>query len=90
MEFLGPVTKYRGELVRPHDVDVFTSDEAGSSRAIVRRLHRVGFEVRAELRNGEDNLFVHLNRGQVDALGISEGSDVWIRPAAGASSVVTG
>ena len=90
MEFLGPVTKYRGELVRPHDVDVFTSDEAGSSRAVVRRLHRVGFEVRAELHDGDDNLFVHLNRGQVDALGISEGSDVWIRPAAGASSVAAG
>ena len=69
---------------------MFTSDEAGSTRAVVRRLHRVGFEVRAELHDGDDNLFVHLNRGQVDALGISEGSQVWIRPAAGASSVSAG
>ena len=90
MEFLGPVTRYRGELMRPHDVDVFTSNQAGASRAVVRRLHRVGFEVRAELRDGEDDLFVHLNRGQVDALGLTEGAAVWIRPAAGASVVAAG
>ena len=79
MEFLGPVTNYRGDLVRPHDVDVFTSDEAGASPAVIRRLHRVGFEVRAELCDGDRSLFVHMNRGQVDALGLTEGANVWIQ-----------
>ena len=87
MEFLGPVTTYRGDLVRPHDVDVFLSAEAGATPAQVVRLHRVGFEVRAELRDADGNLFVHLNRGQVDALGLVAGGQVWSRPAAGASSV---
>ncbi len=52
MSFLGPVTTLRGELIRPHDVDVYTSPgaAAGSVPGEVVRLLRVGFEVRLTVR----------------------------------------
>jgi sulfate transport system ATP-binding protein len=90
MEFLGPVTRLGGRLVRPHDVDVFGRDTSGTVPATVQRLQRVGFEVRAELREAQADLQVQLTRGQVDSLGLTEGDTVWIRPAAAAATVVAG
>lgn len=56
MEFLGPVTRLNGQLVRPHDIDVFTTAEPGTIPARVEKLQRVGFEVRANLRH-QDAVF---------------------------------
>ena len=50
MGFLGPVTRLGEHLVRPHDIEVLTADSAGAVPATVRRLVRVGFQVRAELQ----------------------------------------
>ncbi len=51
MSFLGPVTRLEGQLIRPHDIDVFTSGSAGSGIAgEVVRLLRVGFETRLTVR----------------------------------------
>jgi len=51
MSFLGPVTRLRGELIRPHDIDVHTVETtAGSVAGEVVRLLRVGFEVRLTVR----------------------------------------
>ncbi|HEY0169183.1 MAG TPA: sulfate ABC transporter ATP-binding protein [Jatrophihabitans sp.] len=50
MGFLGPVTRLGEHLVRPHDIEVLTADSVGAVPASVRRLTRVGFQVRAELR----------------------------------------
>ena len=50
MGFLGPVTRLGPRLVRPHDIDVFPAATANAVEAVVLRLQRVGFEVRAELR----------------------------------------
>ncbi|MEP6851170.1 MAG: TOBE-like domain-containing protein [bacterium] len=88
MEFLGPVTRLHGRLVRPHDLDVFDSPEPGSVEATVERLQRVGFEVRADLREADRDVRVQLTRGQVESLRLKEGSTVWVRPAEGASEVV--
>ncbi len=52
MGFLGPVTRLGEHLVRPHDIEVLTSDSTGAVPATVRRLVRVGFQVRAELHSG--------------------------------------
>jgi sulfate transport system ATP-binding protein len=58
MSFLGPVTRLRGALIRPHDIDVLTSGAAVSaagSPAVageVTRMLRVGFEVRLTVRPG--------------------------------------
>jgi sulfate transport system ATP-binding protein len=58
MGFLGPVTRLGEHLVRPHDIEVLTTDSTGAVPATVRRLVRVGFQVRAEL---------HLGNGQAAA-----------------------
>ncbi len=85
MEFLGPVTRLGGNLVRPHDIDIFSTAEPGTIQARVNKLQRVGFEVRADLRDADENLWVQLTRGQVESLALTEGASVWLRPAKNAS-----
>jgi sulfate transport system ATP-binding protein len=81
MEFLGPITRLGGKLVRPHDVDISTERVDGSVEAEVTRLQRIGFEVRAELRAGDEELWAQLTRGQAEHLELAEGSRVWVRAA---------
>src|SRR3954449_4166395 len=45
MSFLGPVTTLGGRLVRPHDIEIFTTAAPDTTPATVTRLQRVGFEV---------------------------------------------
>jgi sulfate transport system ATP-binding protein len=89
MSFLGPVTRLGERLVRPHDIEVLSSDVAGAVRAEVVRLVRIGFEVRAELRAGSDAepTTVQLTRGQADALDLQPGRTAWLRPAHDASTL---
>ena len=49
MSFLGPVTTLDGRLVRPHDIEIFTSPVPEAIPAHVARMQRVGFEVRVEM-----------------------------------------
>jgi sulfate transport system ATP-binding protein len=88
MSFLGPVTRFDGQLVRPHDLEVFAEFTSGTTQATVTRLQRVGFEVRVELRAGESTPWVQLTRGQADALNLSDGSTVWLRPSRVAHTLV--
>jgi sulfate transport system ATP-binding protein len=80
MSFLGPVTRFDGQLVRPHDLEVFSEFTSDTTQATVTRLQRVGFEVRVELEAGESTPWVQLTRGQADALNLQKGSTVWLRP----------
>jgi sulfate transport system ATP-binding protein len=90
MSFLGPVTRLGGHLVRPHDIEVLTSDSVGAVQARVTRLVRIGFEVRAELQAGDCEPWVQLTRGQADALDLTADSVVWLRPAHDASTLAAG
>jgi sulfate transport system ATP-binding protein len=81
MGFLGPVTQLGGQLVRPHDLEIFTVETPDTVTADVVRLQRVGFEVRAELQAGNEKPWAQLTRGQAEALQLSVGSQVWIRLA---------
>jgi sulfate transport system ATP-binding protein len=90
MSFLGPVTRLGGHLVRPHDIEVLTSDSVGAVEARVTRLVRIGFEVRAELQAGDSEPWVQLTRGQADALDLTTDSVVWLRPAHDASTLAAG
>jgi sulfate/thiosulfate transport system ATP-binding protein len=81
MEFLGPVTRLGGRLVRPHDLELFDTQLDGTVAAQITRLQRIGFEVRAELAAGDDAPWAQLTRGQAEALELSEGSRVWVRAA---------
>jgi sulfate transport system ATP-binding protein len=90
MGFLGPVTTLGRHLVRPHDIEVLTSESTGAVEARVTRLVRIGFEVRAELQAGDSEPWVQLTRGQADALDLGADSVVWLRPAHDASTLAVG
>ena len=94
MGFLGPVTRLGGRLVRPHDIEVLTCDSVGAVPGRVRRLSRIGFQVRAELSvaGGAESAdtAVQLTRGQADALGLRIGDLVWLRPSQHASVLAAG
>jgi sulfate/thiosulfate transport system ATP-binding protein len=79
MEFLGPVTRLGGRLVRPHDVELFPWPVQGAVPAQISRLQRIGFEVRAELQVGDEQPWAQLTRGQAEQLQLVEGSGVWVR-----------
>ncbi len=87
MKFLGPVTELNGELVRPHDIELFADDPGNASLGQVSRLSRVGFEVRIEIVAGTQTVLVTQTRPQFAALGVGEGSFVWLRPARALSHV---
>ena len=103
MSFLGPVTHLDGRLIRPHDIDVFTSDRAGAVAGEVVRLLRVGFETRLTVRpvssiggsqagevaapGEEDEVTVVLTRSHARELGLDVGSKVWLAPNPGATTV---
>ena len=79
MSFLGPVTRLHGGLVRPHDLELVGVAARGSTPALVERVARLGFEVRIELRVGEDDVWVQTTRDTADRLGIEPGHTVHVR-----------
>ncbi|HTE73808.1 MAG TPA: sulfate ABC transporter ATP-binding protein [Actinomycetes bacterium] len=82
MSFLGPVTKLDGQLVRPHDIELFTETRPDTTPAVVDRVTRLGFEVRVDLTVGEEEVWAQVTRGTLDQLGIEEGRTVHVRRAA--------
>jgi sulfate/thiosulfate transport system ATP-binding protein len=87
MKFLGPVTELNGELLRPHDIELFAGDPGNASIGQVARVSRVGFEVRIEIAAGAQTVLVTQTRPQFAALDVGEGSPVWLRPARGLAHV---
>jgi len=85
MGFLGPVSKVRGELVRPHDVALSDRPEDGWEEAMVQRVVHLGFEVRVEVvRHDGEEVSVQLTRAEAEALEPEAGSIVWLRPPSSA------
>jgi sulfate transport system ATP-binding protein len=95
MEFLGPVTHFRGELVRPHDIDMFASRASEAVAGRVVATQRVGFEVRVRIvLTSSDaptvtptNTSVSVTRAHFEDLGVGVGDEVWLRVARGAARV---
>ncbi len=85
MGFLGPVTQFGDQLVRPHDIEIFTSATTDTLPATVTRLQRIGYEVRAEFDAGASQPWVQLTRGQADGLGLAVGDPAWLRRSPEAS-----
>jgi sulfate transport system ATP-binding protein len=85
MSFLGPVTTLGEQLIRPHDIELFTDPVPEGLPAKITRLQRIGFEVRAEF--GDNGSWAQLTRGQSEALNLCEGADVWVRPAPGSTHI---
>lgn len=80
MGFVGPVTRVGDRLVRPHDVQVLAEPAEAAEAAVVQRLVRLGFEVRAELLPAEgEPITAQLSRAEADLLELAEGDIVHVR-----------
>jgi sulfate transport system ATP-binding protein len=88
MRFLGPVTQFDNELVRPHDLELLTSNAGDATIGHVSRVVRVGFEVRVDVTTDDEVVLVSLTRSEFNALGIGVASTVWVRTVPGAPSVI--
>lgn len=99
MGFLGEVTTLGGVVLRPHDIEVALQPGlAGAVRGTVTRVLRVGFEVRVTVRTGDGDptavsaqaspdTTVVLTRTHARQLGLDAGTQVWLTPAPGATTV---
>jgi sulfate transport system ATP-binding protein len=88
MSFLGPVTSLNGKLVRPHDIEVYTSPEDPQGKpGKIKRLLRVGFEVRLTIELEEADhptVEVTVTRATQRHLELTEGLRVWVAHTNGA------
>ncbi|WP_375493090.1 sulfate/molybdate ABC transporter ATP-binding protein [uncultured Jatrophihabitans sp.] len=88
MSFLGPVTTFDGRLVRPHDIELFASPADGTVEGRVRRVQRIGFEVRAEIEHASaEPTTAQLTRGQSESLRLADDAQVWLRAAPNSTSL---
>jgi sulfate/thiosulfate transport system ATP-binding protein len=79
MSFIGPVSHFGEELVRPHDIDVRREPNGSAERATVERVVHLGFEVRADLalEDGRE-VWVQMTRDEATALDLKEGAQVFV------------
>jgi sulfate/thiosulfate transport system ATP-binding protein len=81
MTFIGPVSEFGEQLVRPHDFEVRREPNGSAARATVERIVHLGFEVRADLalEDGRE-VWVQMTRGEAEALELERGSHVFVAP----------
>jgi sulfate transport system ATP-binding protein len=80
MNFIGPVTKIDGRLVRPHDLQLLTEAGEATEPAVIERIVRLGFEVRVELALGDGQpVSVQLARSEAEELELRDGDIVHVR-----------
>ena len=83
MGFLGPVSRLRGGLVRPHDLVLQPEPDARAVEAQVARIVHLGFEVRVELELADDGTATaQLTRHEAEQLELQPGDIVYVRPSA--------
>lgn len=81
MSFVGEVNRIGEHFVRPHDMDMLGSAEAGTEPGRVERVVKLGFEVRVELAMSDDReIWAQLTREEADRLDLAEGKTVHVRP----------
>jgi sulfate/thiosulfate transport system ATP-binding protein len=79
MSFIGPVSHFGEELVRPHDLDVRREPNGSAERATVERVVHLGFEVRADLELEDGRaVWVQMTRDEATALDLQEGAQVFV------------
>jgi sulfate/thiosulfate transport system ATP-binding protein len=78
MSFLGPVTRLRGNLVRPHDLVVTPEPFPGAVPAVVQRVVRLGFEVRLDALAEGEPIWAQLTRQAARGLPLDPGSTLYI------------
>jgi sulfate transport system ATP-binding protein len=81
MTFIGPVSAFGEELVRPHDFEVRREPNGSAERATVERVVHLGFEVRADLALDDGReVWVQMTRDEAAALELEQGAQVFVRP----------
>ncbi len=82
MSFLGPVTRFNGQLVRPHDIELLAGGSAPDDAVsgTITRLNRVGFEIRLVVTCAGGDIDVTLTRAESRGLRLEQGAVVWLRP----------
>jgi sulfate transport system ATP-binding protein len=80
MSFLGPVTTIDGALLRPHDVEILTTEVPGSRQATIDRVTRLGFEVRIDLDVDGAPAWAQVTRGTAEHLDLKAGDHIWVLP----------
>jgi sulfate transport system ATP-binding protein len=81
MGFVGSVNRLGNAFVRPHDLELSLVPNGATREAMVMRLVRLGFEVRAELvRDDGEQLVAQLTREDADGLELGLGQIVYVRP----------
>jgi sulfate/thiosulfate transport system ATP-binding protein len=79
MSFIGPVSHFGEELVRPHDIDVRREPNGSAERATVERVVHLGFEVRADLALDDGReVWVQMTRDEAQELDLQEGTQVFV------------
>jgi sulfate/thiosulfate transport system ATP-binding protein len=80
MRFVGPVSEWDGNLVRPHDIDILTAPRDGTQEAMVERVVHLGFEVRVLFSLADGQLLpVQITRGRAAELELEPGTIVYVR-----------
>jgi sulfate transport system ATP-binding protein len=80
MNFVGPVTKLDGRLIRPHDVEVLPAPSEAAAEAVVERVTHLGFEVRVDLALGDGSpVTAQLTRAEAEELELRQGDIVYVR-----------
>ena len=80
LTFVGEATKFRGDLVRPHDVVLGALPEDGAEEALVERIAYLGFEVRVQLVLGDGERFdAQITHDEAERLELSRGQIVYAR-----------
>jgi sulfate/thiosulfate transport system ATP-binding protein len=90
MNFIGPVTRLDGRLVRPHDLQILIDPAPSTEQAVADRIVRLGFEVRVDLTLGNGELVaVQLPRNEAEQLELRDGDIVHVRATQLESPTVT-
>ncbi len=79
MSFLGPVTKLKGQLVRPHDLVLSAEPADGAVPAVVERVVRLGFEVRVDATVDGEPIWAQVTRYRAQLLSLKPGDTVYVR-----------
>jgi sulfate/thiosulfate transport system ATP-binding protein len=80
LTFVGEATKFRGDLVRPHDVVLGALPEDGAEEALVERIAYLGFEVRVQLVLGDGERFdAQITHDEAERLELARGQIIYAR-----------
>jgi sulfate transport system ATP-binding protein len=81
MSFVGSASRFDDGWVRPHDIEVVLEPNGTTREAQVERIVHLGFDVRAELVDGDGAQFAaQLTREHAETLELEPGQIVYVRP----------